>query len=160
MEEKQVGQGGHSTCQLQMLWGGPSWERPRAPCRGWSERELGKPGPGRGGRGGRPECGLGWAGERGLTAGLSMPPRGWFWGGGLCSPSRPIPTGATAPSEAGSPGQEVVLMHMRARVWGLTCLLDSSSVLRLFSSSSSGSSVSDSAMAMGTHTGSASPGAP
>ena len=27
MEEKQVCWEGHSTCQLQMLWGGPSWER-------------------------------------------------------------------------------------------------------------------------------------
>ena len=87
---------------------------------------------------------LGGAGETALRAGLSMPPRGWFWGDGLSSPSR---------SEAGSPRQEV------GRVWGLTCLLNSPSVLRLFSSSS-GSSVSDSATAMGTHTGSAAPAAP
>ena len=45
--------------------GRPLLGEAQCPCRGWSERELGKLGPGRGG--GRSECGLGWAGEKEMT---------------------------------------------------------------------------------------------
>jgi hypothetical protein len=59
-----------------------------------------------------------------------------------------------------TPYKQVAVPSGRVGRW-LTCLLDSSSsVPRLFSSSSSWSSVSDSATAMGTHTGSVSPGVP
>ena len=47
--------------------GRPLLGEAQCPCRGWSERELGKLGLGRGGGGGRSECVLGWAGEKEMT---------------------------------------------------------------------------------------------